>query len=78
MTLHTITRIKFVLQEVTTTEFHVLILPHTGFALPWKVACCQQFSEADFTFSECKRLNGMAVPTFCGTSSHSFSTQKQL
>jgi hypothetical protein len=40
----------------------------------WNVVCSQHFSESDFTSHECIRLNRMAVPTLCATTSHSHST----
>jgi hypothetical protein len=49
-----------------------LVVPES--AQTWKVVCSQHFLEADFTSPECIRLNRMAVPTVCGTSSHSHST----
>ena len=42
----------------------------------WKVVCSQHFSETDFTSPECIYQNGMVVPTFCATSSHSHSAPK--
>ena len=40
----------------------------------WKAVCSEHFAESDFTSSECIRLNRMAVPTVCATTSHSHST----
>ena len=45
-------------------------------AQTWKVVCSQHFSEADFTSTECLHLKRMVVPTFCATSSHSYSAPK--
>jgi len=44
--------------------------------LSWKAVCSQHFSEADYTSPECICLNRMVVPTFCATSSHSYSAPK--
>ena len=44
--------------------------------LSWKFVCSQNFSEADFTSPECILLNRMVGPTFCATSSHSYSAPK--
>jgi hypothetical protein len=43
------------------------------YSTSYKVVCSEHFSEADFTSSECIRLNRMVLPNVCATSSHSHS-----
>jgi hypothetical protein len=38
--------------------------------LSQKIVCSLHFSEADFASVDCIHLNGVAVPTFCASTSH--------
>ena len=44
----------------------------------FKAVCSEYFAESDFTSSECIRLNRMAVPTVCATTSHKVTTIVRL